>query len=65
MDSFTARETICCSTTSEVLWIIHLCRGGNRDDNFGGCDMEKGLIIGAQNWGLGIPASEVGGDGIT
>jgi hypothetical protein len=34
MDSFTSRETICRSTTSDVLWIIHLCRRGNRDDNF-------------------------------
>jgi hypothetical protein len=25
-DPFTAREIICCSKTSDVLWIIHLCR---------------------------------------
>ena len=65
MDSFTARETICCSRTSNVLWIIHLCRRGNGDDNFWQGGTEKGLIIGARYWGLEIPASEVSGDGMT
>ena len=29
-DSFTARETICHSMTSKVLWIINFCRQGIR-----------------------------------
>ena len=29
-DSFTARETICHSMTSKVLWIINVCRQGIR-----------------------------------
>jgi hypothetical protein len=33
-NSFSARETICHSTTSEVLWIIHFGRRGIGDDNF-------------------------------
>jgi hypothetical protein len=33
-NSFSARETICHSTTSEVLWIINFGRRGIGDDNF-------------------------------
>ena len=65
MDSFTAREKDCRSTISDVLWIIHLCRRGSRDDNFERGGTEKEKIIGARYWGLEIPASEVGGDGIS
>ena len=57
------RRKDCRSTISNVLWIIHLCRQGSRDDNFerGGTMKEK--IIGARYWGLESPASEVGGGG--
>jgi len=33
-NSFSARETICHSTTSEVLWIINFGRRDIGDDNF-------------------------------
>ena len=63
MDYFTVREKDCRSMISDVLWIMHLCRRGSRDDNFEcGCT-EKEKIIGARYWGLEIPASEAGGDG--
>ena len=65
MDSFTARETICRSTTSDVLWIIHLCRRFIVDNNFWWGGTGKGLIIKAWYWGLKIPASEVSGDRMT
>jgi len=35
------------------------------DGHFGRGDNEKGLIIEARYWGLEIPASEVGGDGVS
>ena len=65
MDSFTAREKDCRNTISDILWIIHLCRQGSRDDNFERGGTEKEKIIGVRYWGLEIPASEVDGDGIT
>jgi hypothetical protein len=40
------------------------CKRGTTDGHFGRGDNEKGLIIGARYWGLEIPASEVGGDGL-
>ncbi len=52
MDSSTAREKDCPSMISEVLWIIHLCRRGSRDDNFERGGTEKEKIIGARYWGL-------------
>jgi hypothetical protein len=62
-DSFTSRERDCCSTISDVLWIIHLFRRGSRDDNFERGSKENVKIITARNWGLEIPTSDVGGDG--
>ena len=53
------RETICHSTTSELLWIIHFCRRGIGDDNFWCGVLEKGLIITARYLGLVISFSEV------
>ncbi len=65
MDSFTVRETICRSTTSDVLWIIYLCRRGIGDDIFWQGGTEKGLIIRERYWGLEFPASGVSGDKVT
>ena len=58
-NSFTARETLCHSTTSEVLWIINFCRRGIRDGHFWRRDTEKGLIITVRYLGLDFFASEV------
>ena len=43
---------------------VIFCRRGTTDGHFGWGDNEKGLI-GVRYWGLEIPASEVGGDGIS
>jgi hypothetical protein len=63
MDTFTSREKDCCSTISDILWIIHIFRRGSRDDNFEWGDKKKEKIITGRYWVLEIPTSEVGGDG--
>ena len=64
-DSFTATERSCHSRTSELLWMEFFAGEVLRMDIFLDGGIEKGLIIRARYWGLEIPASEVGGDGIS
>jgi hypothetical protein len=58
-NSFTVRERICHSMTSEVLWMDIFCRQGIMDGYFEWGDNEKGLIITARYWGLEFSVSEV------